>query len=196
MVEDHRAGGDRAESFLGEREAAGEGNVVDGALRIRDDLEEAEAVRSGHVTIQPFSVVAGSRAIQAVARASSGCTRKVLGVLVERLGLSPRRLEQHLVAEDLDARSEQPPHDLEELRVASYLAEDRVEAHDERDAAHGVVRCLRAGPIRDGVALPAHRDAFAGAARVGDDLIGGRRSSPGRRMLSSPASVNRLSTTR
>jgi hypothetical protein len=120
----------------------------------------------------------------------------VLGVLVERLGLPPRRLEQHLIAEDLHARSEQPPHDLQELRVASDLAEDRVEAHDEREAAHGVVRCLRAGPVRDGVALPAHRDAFGGAARVGDDLIGGRRSSPGRRTPSSSASASRLSTTR
>src|SRR5579859_2163687 len=49
-------------------------------------------------------------------------------ILMHRLRLPPRRLEQHLVAEDLDPWPDQPPHDLQQLRMARKLANHGIEA--------------------------------------------------------------------
>jgi len=111
-------------------------------------------------------------------------------VLVERLRLPARRLQQHLVAEQLHARPDQPPNELQELRVPRHLLKHRIEPRRKRDPPHRLIRRLRPPLVRN--RIPSRPTLTPSGALLGSLTISSvRRLTP-----ANSSSVSTLSTTR
>src|SRR5215510_4224842 len=104
------------------------------SFRVTINLEEAIPMGARHIDHAAILLRCRVKRYPGCHQGFYRLNPEVTLILVYRLCLSPRRLEQHLVAEDLDPWSDQPPHDLQQLRMARKLANHGIEPGHKGDS--------------------------------------------------------------